>query len=285
VQEAQLYSIQAKIPFNEALYSVVALREFHVKEAITFTAGVFDITELTNSYGYWSSMIALHDGIYRQIELLTDHDLTLRRTNMLAKQLSDYPAATLFGNNLMVYPTDIATAEFFFLKNPTTPIYDYYLDEYQVQQYYDNTALSFLAQKDTTPNSTAICLSGTGATGYDTYSKIQIGQQIKCSNADELYYVTSKAIVSNIYYFLYLDLTTAPSGFFTYTLTNQHYVTTGQTGSDDTTSNYTIKRTEELEWGNLWHIEFCNEILSRVGINLKDEQVRQYVGEVEGQQK
>jgi len=206
VAEAQAYAFANKIGFSEATQSILALREFHVKENITFTAGVFDITTLTNSYAYWGSMVALFNGAYRQIELLTDHDLTVRRSNLISKQLSDYPAATLFGNSLTVYPSNVATAEFFFLKNPIKPVYDYYLNTYQV----------------------------------------------------EVYLVPAAT----------------------------HVLTSGETGSSGETAGTTVTSTTvELEWGTLWHEEFCLEILKRVGINIKDEQLRQYIKEAEGLQK
>lgn len=205
VQEAQMLAIQSKIPFNKTLYEHVALREFHVLENITITAGSFDMATLSNSYAYWLSMITLYNGTHREIEILTDKDLTDRRTNLLAPQLEDYPGAMILGNIIKVFPTNITSAEFVFMKNPVTPVFDYYYDA--------NFNLIYLA----------------------------VG--------------------------------------------TSHLLATGEVGSAGQTAGTTVtSNTVELDWNQLWHIEFCNEVLQKVGINLKDVQIEQYVREVEGRQ-
>jgi hypothetical protein len=205
VQEAQILANSKGIPFNMALYEHAMLREFHVLENITFTAGLFDLTTLSNSYAYFLSMFTLFNGVGRRIDILTDTDLVERRSNLMTKQLEDYPGCVISGNNIKVYPTNISTAEFTFIKNPSTPIFDYYIDA--------NFNMIYLA---------------TGAT---------------------------------------------------------HLLAVGEVGSLGQTQGTTVTSlTAELEWNNLFHIEFCNEILEKVGINLQNEQLKQYVREVEGKQ-
>jgi len=205
VQESQVIAIQSKMPFNKALYEHSALREFHVSENITFTTGSFDITTLTNSYAYWLSMVTLYNGAYREIEILTDKDLADRRTNLMAKQLEDYPAVMILGDTIKVFPTNVATAEFVFMKNPAIPVFDYYYDA-----------------------------------------------------ALNLVYLAASAT---------------------------HLLAAGETGSAGQTAGTTVTSTTvELDWNELYHVEFCNEVLSRVGVNLKDEQIKAYVREVEGKQ-
>lgn len=205
VEAAQMLALQSKIPFSQALFSLATLRQFHTKETITFTNGSFDLTTLTASFAYWGSLVALYNGSYREIEILTDKDLADRRSNLLAKQLKDYPACVMLGNNINVYPTDITSADFIFMKNPTTPVYDYYIDA--------NLNIVYLTQSST------------------------------------------------------------------------HLLTSGETGSAGQTSGTTVtSNTIELEWDTLHHVDFCNEILQKIGINLKDIQIQQYVREVEGKQ-
>ncbi len=205
VEVAQVLSLQGKVPFSQALFSLAMLREFHTKEVITFTSGVFDLTSLSlSTFAYWGSLITLYNGSYKEIEILTDKDLADRRTNMIGRNLKIYPAAQITGNNLTVYPNDIAVAEFVFMKNPLTPIYDYYIDA--------NLNLIYL-----------------------------------------------------------------PEG-------SSHLLTTGETGSAGQVVGIMVSLSKELEWNSLYHVEFCNEILQKVGINLKDEQLRAYVREVEGKQ-
>lgn len=206
VSQAQMLSIQSKVPFSQTLFDMATLRDFHVMETISFTAGEFDLTTLTYTYAYWGSMVSLYEGTYREIEILTDKDMANRRSNLLARQLNEYPGAMILGNTVKVFPSDIDSADFVYMKNPTKPIYDYYIDA--------NFNIVYLAN---------------GAS---------------------------------------------------------HLLTTGETGSAGQTAGTTVtSNTVELEWNELYHIEFCNEVLQKVGIQLKDEQIRQYVREVEGQQK
>lgn len=205
VTEAQLMSAQSKMPFNETLFNMAALREFQVLENITFTTGNFDITTLANSFAYWGSMVALHNGSYKKIEILTVKEYAERRTNMVYKQLSDYPGALFNGNIIKVLPSNIATAEFVYMKNPVKPVYDYYID----------------------------------------------------------------ADLNHIY------LTAGAT----------HLLTAGETGSAGQTAGTTVTSlTVEPEWNDLYFVEFCNEVLQKVSINLTSEQLRQYVKEVEGKQ-
>jgi hypothetical protein len=205
VQEAQALSIQGKMPFNMALYEHASLREFHVTENITFSGGVFNVTSLVNSYAYFLSMYTFFNGNGRRVDILTDTDLIERRTNLMSKQLEDYPGCTIFGNVIKVYPTNITTAEFNFMRNPSVPVFDYYYDV--------NYNLVYLAQGTT------------------------------------------------------------------------HLLATGEVGSSGQTSGATVTSlTNELDWNPLYHVEFCNEILSKVGVNLKDEQIKAYVREIEGKQ-
>ena len=204
VQEAQVISNQAQRPFNQALYEHVALREFHTSQNITWTLGQFNLTTLTDAYAYFLSMVCFYKGTFRRIDILTDNELTERRTNLAGKRLEEYPACVILGNTMKIYPSEIYAGEFTFMKIPTTPVFDYYYDQYQ-----------------------------------------------------NLVYLTQGS---------------------------SHYLTSGETGSIGQTGSLVISATKELAWNQLWHVEFCNEILQKVGINLKDEQIRQYVREVEGKQ-
>jgi hypothetical protein len=202
VLDAQMYALQSKIPLSKAIYEFKALRDFRRNSTIIFTAGAYTLSGLTN-YGYWLSMISNYNGSMSKVDIITDDELEERRSNLISKSLSEYPAAVVNNSTIYVYPTDIATAEFTYLKIPTKPVYDYYLDQYQNRVY--------------------LAVSAT------------------------------------------------------------HLLTTGETGSAGQTSGTTVTSlTIELEYNQLYHVEFCNQILQRIGINLKDEQIRQYVKEVEG---
>lgn len=135
VQDAQLYALQSKIPFDEAIQAFKILREFRTFAGITFIAGSYNLNSLP-LYSHWIKLLANFNGFYREVEILTDRDLVNRRTNLLAKRLGEYPACELLGNTIMIYPSNIVSGEFTYLKRPTTPVFDYYLDQYQNLVYF-----------------------------------------------------------------------------------------------------------------------------------------------------
>ena len=103
-----------------------------------------------------------------------------------------------------IYPNNITSAEFTYLRKPLTPVYDYYID----------------------------------------------------ANANEVYLLTGTS----------------------------HTLTTDETGSAGQTSGTVTSLTVELDWDELFHVVFCNEVLSRVGINLKDGMVEQYINQAKQEQ-
>ena len=145
-------------------------------------------------------MMTTYNGAYRRIDIVTDTDIANRRSNLLAKPLKEFPAAVINGSTINVYPQDITSAEFTYLKQPNTPVYDYYIDVYK-------------------------------------------------------------------------NLVYLPSGA-------THTLLSGETGSAGQTSGVVTSLTVELEWNELYHITFAGEVLQRVGINLKDEQLMQYANQV-----
>jgi hypothetical protein len=58
----------------------------------------------------------------------------------------------------------------------------------------------------------------------------------------------------------------------------------GEIGSAGQTSGTVTSNTVELDWIEIHHIEFCNEVLQRVGINLKDQQIAQYINQAKQEQ-
>jgi hypothetical protein len=65
---------------------------------------------------------------------------------------------------------------------------------------------------------------------------------------------------------------------------SSHTLGTGEIGSAGQTSGLVTSLTVELDWSPLYHISFCNEVLQKVGINLKDQQISQYVTQAKQEQ-
>ena len=202
VLDAQLYALQSKMPLSKAIYEFKALRDFRRSSTISFTTGSYALSGLTD-YGYWLAMISNYNGSMTKIDIITDDELEERRSNLLSKSLSDYPAAVINNKTIYVYPSNITSADFTYLKIPTKPVYDYYTNQYQIR--------------------------------------------------------------------IYLN----PG--------DSHLLTSGEIGSAGQTSGTTVtSNTVELEYNQLYHIDFAVQILQRVGVNLKDVQLKEYIKEAEG---
>lgn len=147
VQESELYANQNNIPFTQALFGHKSLREFHKTQTITLSFGLYTLTGLSYTYGYWGSLTANLNVSGRRvnIDLLTDAQFADRRTNLMGDPIEDYPVATIYGNTLRVLPSNITTAEFFYMNIPDSPVYDYYLDQYQNKVYLEAGASHLLA--------------------------------------------------------------------------------------------------------------------------------------------
>jgi hypothetical protein len=281
IEKAQLYALQNKMPFSRAIYEFKSMLRFRTKKNISFfnvitgvvndidtirdllyitkaqwdlfkigdyvnspnlpngigiiinkpssggsyaiaidhdfTAFGYQTVTLTNypntanynldtlgDYGYWLSLITNYNSKTKSIDILTDQELDDRRTNSLSLPLDEYPAAIINNNLINIYPNDITSAEFTYLRKSLTPIYDYYID----------------------------------------------------ANANEIYLQPGTS----------------------------HTLEGGEIGSAGQTSGGVDSNTVELDWDELFHVAFCNEVLSRVGINLKDGMVEQYINQAKQEQ-
>jgi hypothetical protein len=205
VEKAQIFAIQNKVSLSEALGSIIELRDFIKSEDQTLgVPGTLTLSDLTSIYGYFSSMTTIYNGITRKIDLMTDSDWSIRKSNSLALPIDEYPMCRLDGFKIDILPNNISQINFTFYRIPATPIYDYYID----------------------------------------------------ANANEIYLVVGAS----------------------------HTLGSGEIGSAGQTSGLVTSTTVELDWDSLYHVAFCNEVLSRVGINLKDGMVEQYINQAKQEQ-
>jgi hypothetical protein len=148
VQEAEMYANQNSIPFTQALFGQKTLKEFHKKQSITFSSGIYTLSSLDFTFGYWGALNHIQFN-RRKIELVSDNKLNDMRNNLLYDPIEFYPVATLINNSIYVYPSNITTAEFFYMTIPNSPVYDYYLDQYQNKVYLEAGADHLLTTGET----------------------------------------------------------------------------------------------------------------------------------------
>lgn len=116
--------------FTEALLSSKLLRPLLVTENVTPTTGVYDLTGLANTFVHWASGIttAVYSGRIRRIDVIPQNELEKRQTNLLSLPIKHNLVAVLAGDNVTIYPTDVGEIALTYVKLPSTPVYDYYID-------------------------------------------------------------------------------------------------------------------------------------------------------------
>jgi hypothetical protein len=104
-------------------------------------------------------------------------------------------------------------------------------------------------------------------------------------------FILPEDINSVIFYYYFRPATPAYDYYIdanfneVYLASGSNYILkSGEIGSNGQTSGTVHSNTNELEWDQVFHIEFCNEVLSRVGINLKDGMVEQYINQAKQEQ-
>lgn len=116
--------------FMEMLLSSKLLRPLLAAENVTPTTGVYDLTGLSNTFVHWVSATttAVFNGKITRVELVNHNEYEKRQVNMLSPPIYYHPIAELVGDNLNILPTNITQIKLTYVKLPSTPFFDYYID-------------------------------------------------------------------------------------------------------------------------------------------------------------
>jgi len=125
--------------FSELIYSSKLMRPLVIQRTVTPTTGVIDLSADIggDTFGFWVSCVttAVYNGMVRRIDLISHSEYERRLTNMLSPTLTQNPCARIDADNVRIVPTDIASVVFTYLKFPTQPVFDYYVDGNRNIQY------------------------------------------------------------------------------------------------------------------------------------------------------
>jgi hypothetical protein len=130
----ELFSNRAQLPI-EVLYSHELLKNQIKTETITPTTGVIDISsggDLANDYAAWGYMFT---NDLKPVDLVEFSQFKRRQTDLLTPHPSKHPVAVIYNDTIKVYPTNISSVEFSYIKSPTIPFFDYYIDANNNVQY------------------------------------------------------------------------------------------------------------------------------------------------------
>jgi len=140
--ELETLEVQAKaqqLPLYRLLYGASSLRPFRKND--TMTTNGSGIAALPSDYVHYTHFSSLYNGMYRDIDVISDEEMSNRRTSLMETPLEIKPACTLYGNSAQFYPKDVGRTpqgdvEITYIASPATPNYDYCLSEYTGKIYY-----------------------------------------------------------------------------------------------------------------------------------------------------
>ena len=135
-ENAQKLALQLNVRLGSVIFQSGALTAFRKRETgVTVTSGAITISDLVETYVYWISMVTTYESVRRPVEFVSDVELEDRLTNLLAKQLEYNPAAIDNGDTILIYPGDITSVDFTYLRMPTQPVYSWIQDAYDRGRY------------------------------------------------------------------------------------------------------------------------------------------------------
>ena len=286
-EAAQKLALQLNVRLGSVVFKSGALTAFRERETgVTVTAGAITISDLAETYVYWISMVTTYESVRRPVEFVSDVELEDRLTNLLAKQLEYNPAAIDNGDTILIYPGDITSVDFTYLRMPTQPVYSWIQDAYDrgrylAEDYYTLTVTADVNPTNTQTHQITVNYAGAGAVTICDYTALtadgltkQVLAQKMAESVNNKYlttgYFASVGVEEFTIYYnssvgVNTDYVVAEAGSGTASFTAATPLGNGASGST------------ELEWNEAYHVQLAGEILSRIGISLKDQQVEAYV--------
>jgi hypothetical protein len=267
IEQIQQYLTSDK-DFREELLSSKLLRPLLTTQNVTPTTGVYNLTGLTNTFVYWVSAIttAIYNGRIRRINIITHNEFEKMQTNLLSPPIKHNLVAILAGNNITIYPTDVGEIALTYVKLPTTPIYDYYIDS--------NRNKIFLEA-----NSTVI-LEGieVGSEGQTEVTGIDVSAVNQASD----YFDITGDITDDLENASTFDISGSTGNDGTYTISS--YSLSGSntriyvdeeipnSTADGTIENVVIaSQTVEFDYGQEFYPMITEYLLSRLAVRTKDQ--------------
>lgn len=110
---------------DDTMLSALLIDSLTAQSSPSLSGGYFaapsDMLYMEGLQGVLSSTI-------KKVELISRDELNRRFFNLLSKPLIIYPACVVVGSNIYVYPTNMTSLKLSYIKKPTIPVYDYYMN-------------------------------------------------------------------------------------------------------------------------------------------------------------
>ena len=286
-EEAKKLALQLNVRLGSVIFKSGALTVFRERETgVTVTAGAITVSDLAQTYVYWISMITTYESVRRPVEFVSDVELEDRLTNLLAKPIEYYPAAIDNGDKILIYPGDITTVDFTYLRMPAQPVYSWIQDAYDRGRYLEADFYTLTITADANPTNTqthgftinynaegAVQICNYTATTADGLTKQVLAQKMAESVNDSYLTTGYFASVGVEEFTIYLNSSVGAN-------TDYVVVETG-TGAASFTAGSPLEDgtggSTELEWNEAYHVQLAQEVLSRIGVSLGKPQLEAYV--------
>ena len=138
VQENLNYFNDELKNYEENSHNTNTLKIFYTSDSGNLVSSAFDFADLTYTYAKERNLFCtISGGTQYGVDFITDLEYRNRLTDAFTKPIITVPVARIGATAVTVYPSDYATAAYVFeyIKYPTTPNLDYYIDvngRYQV---------------------------------------------------------------------------------------------------------------------------------------------------------
>lgn len=116
---------------DDVLFTSSLIDALQARNTPTLSSGSFtvpaDMLFLNSMYGTYNSN-------RKYVEVVSPEEFARRQSNMLSKPIAYYPVAVLVSSTCYFYPSNMTAIALDYIKKPTIPVFDYYIDaDYQIQ--------------------------------------------------------------------------------------------------------------------------------------------------------
>lgn len=116
---------------DEVIFTSSLLDSLSTQSVPTITSGTFPIP---NDLLYVESMYGTYNANRKQIEVVSPTERARRQANAMSKPVAYYPIAIITDTTCRFFPANVTAITLNYVKKPTIPVYDYYVDaNYNIQ--------------------------------------------------------------------------------------------------------------------------------------------------------
>ena len=110
---------------DDVIFTAALLDSLQAQSTPSLSSGQFTVP---GDFLFLSSMYGTYNANRKRIEAVSPEEFANRQSNMLSKPIAYFPVATIVSTICKFYPSNMTAIALDYIKKPTIPIYDYYVD-------------------------------------------------------------------------------------------------------------------------------------------------------------